>query len=329
MIRSHWYCSLGQAQFQPLHSVAGQQGWSLPSPAAGLDGLKIRSTCIAPMGNLAVSLSVSHQRIKALQKKKTQKPQLNPLPLEGRQPPFCSPFLFYLQAGLFAFVHCWAPLSQPRTQLGRLRNHLGQTWPTASLACSMAPASCPHPGADFDPPAWGRMVARCSHHPVLLPLAGCPLGTRLSTVPKHRLNAAGARAFGDCTPRPWHSLTEHHPAKRRLQHFSLLKHVRQRSRRLCPLDPTALCQPRRGKAVLWRRLLPFQLPANTRIGILRPSLHPLSVLSWVMFLLRIHCNSGVTGNYFACLVWPAFKQSKTLLLNLIDLFIFTQVKKGE
>lgn len=118
-------------------------------------------------------------------------------------------------------------------------------------------------------------------HPVLLtpcplPLAGHPSGTSLLTLPKHRSSTADARAFGNCAPRLWNALTAHHPAKCGLQHFSLLKHVRQRSRRLCPLDSTALCQPRRGKAASWRCLMPFQLSANARVGIL---LNPLSALS--------------------------------------------------
>lgn len=159
------------------------------------------------------------------------------------------------------------------------------------------------------------------HAAMLLSLAGCSWGIHSSIVPRHRLNTAGARAFGNCTPRLWNSLTANHTAKHRLQHFSLLKHVRQHSWHLCPFNLTAPCQPRRGKAVLWRRLLPFQLPANTRIGILCPSFHSLSTLSWIMFLLRIYCNSGVTGNYIASLVYLGFKKSKTSLLSIIDLFV--------
>lgn len=132
-------------------------------------------------------------------------------------------------------------------QLLRLSSHLGQTWATTSPASSKAPAPCPHPSADLAPPVWGRMVTKRSHHPALLPLAGYPSGTCLSAVSKDRLNAAGARAFGNCTPRLWNSLTAYRPAKRRLQHFSLLEHVRQRSWHLCPLDPTAPCQRRGGK----------------------------------------------------------------------------------
>lgn len=155
----------------------------------------------------------------------------------------------------------------------RLSSHLGQTWPTASTACFMFPTPHPHPSAGS---AWGGMVATCCHPPVL---SGCSWGTHPSIVPKHRLNTAGARAFGNCTPRLRNSLTANHAAKHRLQHFSPLKHVRQHSWHLCPFNLTAPCQPRRGKAVLWRRLLPFQLPANTRIGILCPSSHSLSTLS--------------------------------------------------
>lgn len=136
-------------------------------------------------------------------------------------------------------------------QLVRLRASWAKPDSTNSPAHSMATASRPHPSVDFAPSVWGRMVGTCSSClPALLPLPEYPLGTHLSTEPKHRLSTAGARAFGNCTPRLSNSLTANHPAKCRLQHFSLLKHVRQCSWYLCPLELTALCQCRRGKAVL-------------------------------------------------------------------------------
>lgn len=232
-----------------------------------------------PWGNLAIPLPISPQRIKDLWIK--QKLQIK-TPSLGRSP---APILLSHSSFTFrlAFLHTIIAQTLSRSPACSCWG-LAATWAKPEPPLLLPPPQpLNHHSTDLAPPAWGRMVAKCSHHPALLPLAGYPSGTCLSTVSKHRLNSAGARAFGNCTPRLWNSLSAYHPAKHRLQRFSLLEHVRQRSWHLCPLDPTAPCQPRRGKAVLWRRLLPLQLPENTRFGSLCLSLHPLSALFWIMF----------------------------------------------
>lgn len=103
-------------------------------------------TCTAPVWNLADPLSVSHLRIRGCQIK--QNPWIiDRFPWKIARPHSALPFLFYLQAGFIAYIHYSFPVPQLCMQLVRLSSHLGQTWPTASTACSMFPAPCPHPSA--------------------------------------------------------------------------------------------------------------------------------------------------------------------------------------
>lgn len=124
------------------------------------------------MWNLADPLSVSCLRVKGIQTK--QNPQIkNPFPWNIARPHSALPLLFYLQAGLIAYIHYSLPLSQLCMQLVRLSSHPGWTWPTASTAYSMFPAPCPHPSAGS---VWGGMVAPCCHASVACwVLLGYPL----------------------------------------------------------------------------------------------------------------------------------------------------------
>lgn len=272
----------------------------------------------APMGNLAAHLSVFHQRLKALQiKQKLQIKTLSP----GRSP---APILLSQTSLIFrlAFLHMllvW-PLS-PSTACSW--GGLAATWDAPDPPL---PLTAPQPLHHVHTSVLTSLFlyGHYGHHPLS---PSCPPTSRLSTVPKYRLDAAGARAFGSCSPRLWNSLSADHSAKHRLQHLSLLKHVRQHSRRICPLDPTALYHPRRGKDVFWRRLLPFQLPANTRIGILCPFFHPLSTLGscFCSEFTAIQVSLATISH-----VWSSQVSNRAkLLLNVRDLFVLTWEKKGE
>lgn len=162
--------------------------------------------------------------------------------------------------------------------------------PTASAAHSIAPVPC----ACIAVPTLSALCeVGCLLCSLPLPLAGCPIGASPSMLPKHKSGMADARAFGNCTPRLWDSDSTS-PC------WAWAAEARQSaSHHLCPLASTALCQPWRGKDISWSCLMPFQLWVNAWIEIL---LNLLSALSWVLFLLRIPCSSGVIGNYFSLLL---------------------------
>lgn len=158
--------------------------------------------------------------------------------------------------------------------LVRLSSYWGWMQHTASTAHSIAPVPC----ACIAVPTLSALCeAGCSPCSLPLPLAVCPLGTSLSMLPKHKSGMAGARAFGNCTPRLWDSDSTSPCQARSAEAHQTASH------HLCPFGSNSMCQPWRGKDVSWSCLMPFQLWVNVWIEIL---LHLLSVLSWV----RIFCS---------------------------------------
>lgn len=69
-----------------------------------------------------------------------------------------------------------------------------------------------------------------------------------------------------------------------------------------PFGADSTVSMQEGESCFMKMSAAFSAATKYKDWILCLSIHPLAALSQIMLLLRIHCNSGVTGNYFPCLL---------------------------